>query len=367
MKSGLERLRQMIVNDPMEVLLPLGIFALTFLVAWVVRAIVLRMLKAWAARTGSSAGTILFEALRGPTWIWALILAAHLAFQGSEVPARFTAPIASTLLVLWIVSLTLMSMRIAGNLVRYHGTKFPGALPVTTLTQNLAQISVLILGMLILLAHFDVKITPILTALGVGGLAVALALQDTLSNLFGGFYVAVAGQVRLGDYIKLNSGEEGYVTDIGWRSTTIRALAFNLVIVPNAKLAQAIVTNYNLPEKRMGASFQVSASYDSDPDVVERVLGEVVAQAVAEIPELLAEPAPAVDFDPGFGDDGIIYTVRFQVSEFVKQYSVRNELRRRVLRRFLAEGIDIPFPTRTVYLQGGGKKVATEVQDNKET
>ena len=78
----------------------------------------------------------------------------------------------------------------------------------------------MILGGLILLNHFKVSITPILTALGVGGLAVALALQDTLSNLFGGFYVAVAGQVRLGDYIKLNTGEEGYVTDIGWRCTT---------------------------------------------------------------------------------------------------------------------------------------------------
>ena len=122
-----------------------------------------------------------------------------------------------------------------------------------------------ILGSLILLRHFNVSITPILTALGVGGLAVALALQDTLSNLFGGFYVAVAGQVRLGDYIKLNTGEEGYVTDIGWRCTTFRAPANNMIIVPNAKLAQAIVTNYNLPEKRMAANFVVTVGYDCDP------------------------------------------------------------------------------------------------------
>ena len=118
----------------------------------------------------------------------------------------------------------------------------------------------MILGGLILLNHFNVSITPILTALGVGGLAVALALQDTLSNLFGGFYVAVAGQVRLGDYIKLNTGEEGYVTDIGWRCTTLPGTANNMIIVPNAKLAQAIVTNYYLPEKRMAANFQLTVA-----------------------------------------------------------------------------------------------------------
>ena len=161
-----------------------------------------------------------------------------------------------------------------------------------------------ILGILILLNHFNVSITPILTALGVGGLAVALALQDTLSNLFGGFYVAVAGQVRLGDYIKLNSGEEGYVTDIGWRSTTFRAQANNMIIVPNAKLAQAIVTNYYLPEKRMSASFVVTVGYDCDPDAVEQVLAEVLQRRRAEIPGMLEDPAPSVAFDPGFGDGG---------------------------------------------------------------
>ncbi|MEO8595135.1 MAG: mechanosensitive ion channel family protein [Candidatus Solibacter sp.] len=371
MRSALPRFRQIVMSDPMEVVIPLVIFGVTFLACWLVRRFVLRALKAWNARTGSRAGLVTYEALRGPTWIWALILAAHLAFQGSDLPARVTAPIASILLVLWIGSLTLMSMRVAGNLVRYQGSQFPGTMPVTTLTQNLAQIGVLILGMLIILNHFNVSITPMLTALGVGGLAVALALQDTLSNLFGGFYVAVAGQVRLGDYIKLNSGEEGYVADIGWRSTTMRATANNLIIVPNAKLAQAIVTNFNLPEKRMAANFPVTVGYDCDPDVVERILGDVLAQAAGDVPGMLPEPAPSVAFEPGFGEAGICFTANFHVSEYASQGPVRNELRRRVLRRFRAEGIGIPYPTRTVYLRGGGEpveeKLLGEVADNKES
>ena len=254
-----------------------------------------------------------------------------------------------TLLVLWIFSITLMGMRIARDLVRFLGGQIPGALPVTTLTQNLAQLAVFILGILLILSAVGARITPILTALGVGGLAVALALQDTLSNLFAGFYVAVAGQVRLGDYIKLNTGEEGYVTDIGWRSTTMRRLADNLIIVPNAKLAQAIVTNFCLPEKRMAASLQVGVSYDSDPDQIERVCWRSL-RGRRRNPGLLAEPAPSVVFDPGFGDSALGFTLNFQVAEFASQFGVRHELRKRILRRFREEGIRMPFPSRAVYL-----------------
>ena len=135
MRSGFAEFRQFIMKDPMEVILPLGIFAATLLVCWVARRLVLRALNAWTARTGSRMGMVLHRALRGPTVIWALILAVHLAFQGSDLPVKWPHPVANALLVLWIVSLTLMSMRVVGNLVRYSGSQMPGAMPVTTLTQ----------------------------------------------------------------------------------------------------------------------------------------------------------------------------------------------------------------------------------------
>jgi small-conductance mechanosensitive channel len=342
---------RLLAMDPMELLLPLGIFAVVLALGYLARRLFIGALHRWSQRTGSRPAQILTNSMRGPTLIWAVILAAHLALESSPLPDSVTHWTATTLLALWIFSLTLMGMRMARDLVRFFGGQIPGALPVTTLTQNLAQLGVFILGILLILSAVGAKITPILTALGVGGLAVALALQDTLSNLFGGFYVAVAGQVRLDDYIKLNTGEEGYVTDIGWRSTSIRGLNNNLVIVPNAKLSQAIVTNYYLPEKRMAASLQIGVEYDSDPDRIERVLLEVASQAVAKVPGLLAEPAPSVMFDPGFGDSSLGFTLNFQVDEFASQYGVRHELRKRILRRFREEGIRIPFPTRTVYVE----------------
>ena len=356
MKRGLDAFQRLLANDPMAVVIPLAVFAATFLAAWLVRNVLMRALRAWNQRVGTRAGSILYDALRGPTRIWVLILALHMAIESSELTPKATSITANVLLVLWILSLTVMSAKVVGDLVRFYGGQIPGAMPVTTLTQSLAQISVFLLAALIVLNHFDVSITPILTALGVGGLAVALALQDTLSNLFGGFYVAVAGQVRLGDYIKLNTGEEGYVADIGWRSTTLRALAHNLIIVPNAKLAQAIVTNYHLPDKRIGASFQLTIGYDQDSDAIEKMLQEVLDQASHEVPGMLADPAPSVAFDPGFGDNGYTLTLNFQAVEFADQFRVRNELRRRVMRRLKAEGIGVPYASRTVFLRGSGRK-----------
>jgi small-conductance mechanosensitive channel len=356
MRTGFEAFWRRLANDPMEVIVPLIIFGVTFAVAWLVRRLLLRALRMWNERSESRAGRILYDALRGPMRIWVLILAVHVAVQWSDAPARVASNSANLLLVLWIVSLTMMSVRFAGNLVRYYGDQVPGALPVTTLSQNLAQIAVVILGALILLNHFNVSITPILTALGVGGLAVALALQDTLSNLFGGFYVAVARQVQPGDYIKLNTGEEGYVTDIGWRSTTLRALAHNLIIVPNAKLAQAIVTNFSLPEKRCGTSITVTVGYECDPEAMEAMFLGVLQQATAEVPGMLADPAPGVGFDPGFVDSGYSFTLGFQVAEFADQGPVRNEIRRRVAKRLRAENIGVPYPMRTVFLRGSGGK-----------
>ncbi|MGA3240884.1 MAG: mechanosensitive ion channel family protein [Bryobacteraceae bacterium] len=328
---------------------PAAVFLATLAIAYAVRRIFFGALHSWIRRTNSRAGLALQAALRGPSHIWNLILALHFAIQSSALPFPFTDRVTEVLQVLFIVSLTLMFMRIAGDLVRQLGEEIPGSTPATTLTQNLAQVVVVILGAMVALRVIGIEITPLLTALGVGGLAVALALQDTLSNLFGGIYVSMAGQVRLGDYIKLNTGEEGYVTDIGWRSTILRTLGGNMIIVPNAKLAQAIVTNYYLPQKAMSASLQVGVSYSSDIDLVERVLLEIGKQAASEVPGMLADPAPSVTLDPGFGDWSLNFQLGFQVAEFSNQTSVRNELRKRILRRFREEGIVIPFPTRSIF------------------
>ena len=349
----MESIQQMALHDPLKLVIPACLLLATLAAGYVLKRLLFRALERWAQRTSSNVDAVLTRLIGGPIMIWSLMLGIYFATEALDLPERSTRLIEHTLLILTILSLTIMASRLVGNLIRHYGSRVPGATPVTTLTQNLAQLFIMLVGILILLRHFGVSITPILTAFGVGGLAVALALQDTLSNLFAGFYVSVAGQVRLGDYIKLNTGEEGYVTDISWRSTTIRALANNMIIIPNAKLAQAIVTNYYLPERRMALIVPISVSYDSDPDQVERVLLDEVESATGTIAGLLAEPAPMVRFIPGFGDSALNFSLICQVAEFVDQFLVQHELRKRIWKRFRAERIEMPYPTRTVYLREG--------------
>jgi len=332
-------------------LISLAVISATLAAGWLIRKILFRLIRRWTAGSASHLNVILTDSLRAPFLIWFLMLGLDLAIRFSEVPPKIVDRIEVALAVLWILSLTLMISRFAGNMVRFYGSRFVGDLPVTSLSKNLAQIFVIVLGIVSILHYLNIPVTPLLTALGVGGLAVALALQDTLSNLFGGFYVTVAGQIRPGDYIRLNTGEEGYITDISWRSTTIRGGSNNLIIIPNATMAKAIITNFNLPEKRMSVSIPVGVDYSCDPDHVEAVLLDVASKAAADLPSMLGEPAPVVRFMPGFGDSALQFTLTCHVSEFSEQFRVQHELRKRILKRFRVEKIDMPFPTRTIYVK----------------
>ncbi len=342
-----------------NLLLPVAVFFIVLAVGWFAQRVLIRILHSWAGRTATQMDDLLVQSLQGPLMLWVLMLGIYLAAQASQLPPAATSFVSKTLLVLWIISLTLASAKLASRMIRHYGSSIHGVMPGATITQNLTSMIVVTIGLLILLNTLGISITPILTALGVGGLAVALALQDTLSNLFAGFYMSLAGQVRVGDYIKLSSGEEGYVTDISWRSTAVRALANNMIVVPNAKLAQAILTNYHLPEKRMSLLIPIGVSYDCDPDDIERILVEEALLGAKDIPGLLAEPAPFVRFIPGFGDFSLDFTLICQVAEFVDQYLAQHELRKRIFKRFRKEGIEIPFPIRTLHLKGPTDTPAT--------
>ncbi len=349
----MKTIRQIVLHDPLELVMPLCLLLGTLVAGFVLKRIVFRALRRWATTTSKvdEVLEVFTKSLGTPIMIWSLILGIYFASESLELPERLRQNIDRTLLILVILSLTLMASGLAGNLIRFYGSRTPGAMPATTLTQNLVQLMVVMVGGVVMLNHLGISITPILTALGVGGLAVALALQDTLSNLFAGFYVSVAGQVRLGDYIKLNSGEAGYVVDISWRSTTIRALGSNMIIIPNAKLAQAIVTNYYLPDRRVALNIAVSVSYASDPEQVERVLLDEVRQGVGAIPGLLAEPVPSVQLIPGFGESTLNFTLGCYVAEFADQFPVQHQLRKRILKRLRAEQIEMPYPTQNVFVR----------------
>lgn len=201
-------------------------------------------------------------------------------------------------------------------------------------------------GGLVVLGTLGIQITPILASLGIGGLALAWALQDTLSNVFAGWWIRASREVRPGHYLRLDDKKlEGYVSSIGWRTTRVRTLGNNTIIVPNGVLGQSVVTNFHLPDPRLAVSVRVDVPFDEDPERVMAILLEEVKAAVPSVPGMLAEPGPAVSLNPGFGANGFEITVGFHVAEYQNQFAAFDQVRRRIASRFWRERIRFAVPT----------------------
>jgi len=140
------------------------------------------------------------------------------------------------------------------------------------------------LGALLIMDLLNLNISPLIAGLGLGGLAVALAIQPTLANLFAGTYVMTEGVIAPGDYIELEGGVTGYVVEVGWRSTRIRTWRNNLVVVPNARFAENIITNYQRPVPAVNVWLNCGVSYDNDLYQVEKVCLEVMDEVLEKEP-----------------------------------------------------------------------------------
>jgi len=253
--------------------------------------------------------------------------------------------------IVTIIFLTIVFSKIAVALISQYIRKVSEVVPHTTLVGNITRLFIYLMGFLILLNTLGISITPLLTALGVGGLAVALALQDTLSNLFSGLYIIATKEIKPGNYIKIGTGEEGYITDINWRSTMIRTLKDHLIVIPNSKLASSILSNYSRPHEDISIHVQVGVGYESDLSQVEEVTKEVARQVLQGVKGGVKDFEPVIRFHT-FADSSINLNVVLRVQEFSDQYEIRHEFIKRLHVRYKKEGINIPFPIRTVQMQG---------------
>jgi small-conductance mechanosensitive channel len=327
--------------------LPSALILGGLLIGLVIDKFALGRLKNAVARTKWNGDEIVVNALRGMPILWLTLLGVYLALQSLSLSSSWQSFAKHALLVIAILSVTIFAANVAAKSVGLYARRIEGTLPATSLFANLTKLFVYLLGSLIILQTLNISITPILTALGVGGLAVALALQDTLSNLFSGLQIIASKQVRPGDYVKLESGEEGYVTDITWRNTAIRALPNNMVIVPNSKLASTLVTNYYQPEKEMSLLAQVGVSYQSDLKKVEQVTIEVAKEVMREVKGGVPEFEPFIRYHT-FADFSINFSVILRAGEFTDQFLVKHEFIKQLHERYQQEGIEIPFPIRTL-------------------
>lgn len=265
------------------------------------------------------------------------------------------------LVALVVVAFSIGTAKIAGEAVRAGAVSHAGTSGSATIFVSITRVIVYAIGALVLLDSLGIAITPLLTALGVGGLAVALALQDTLSNLFAGIHILASRKVQPGDFIQLDNGMQGYVVDTNWRSTIIRQLPNNLLVVPNATVASSIVTNFHLPEHELSVTVQAGVGYDSDLDRVEQVTVEVGREVMREVEGGVPAHEPTVRYT-GFGASSVTFNVGLRAAEVTTQALIVHEFVKRVHRRYQKEGIEFQSPNETIVYSAPGRRADAELE-----
>lgn len=203
-----------------------------------------------------------------------------------------------------------------------------------------------IIGLISVAHHFGQNVSALAAALGVGGVAVGFAAKDTLSNMLAGFMILVDRPFRPGDRIKLQSGEVGDVVEVGTRSTRLKLLDANMLIVPNSNLMMSPVVNFNFPNNVTRGMIEVGVAYGSDIEACKKI----VLEAILADPDVIKDPPPAVLFT-GFGDSALDIKGFYQISTFERMGAVQDRVRVDVYRRFNDAGVKIPFPMREIVVE----------------
>ena len=307
---------------------------------------------------------IFFRAVKGVPISLCMVIGLYWSVTTSDMPAGLERLFSYVLFAMIIFSLTRVCERTLSGFIRL---KFSSSSDMTqsTLLDTIFRVAIYASGVLIILDYFEISIAPIIAAMGVGSMAIGLGLKETLENVFSGLQIIISKQIRVNDYIRLSSGDEGRVTDINWRYITVMpASKSSVVVIPNKMIASSVTTNFSQPHDDIVLVVPIGVGYESDLEHVERVTVEVARELQTKIdgykPNFDSEGvdrnplAPAVRYQK-FNDSSIDFNAILHVQLFTNQYLLKHEFIKEITKRYREEGINIPFPIRTLDLPDNTK------------
>ncbi len=329
----------------------------TLIVSLAGRLMTSRIKSRLRKRTPTSLAALIINGIDGPLFGLILLWGVFLAIIGLPPVGVYTVPIRQGFTVLAVVMVAYTIMRVQGDALTWYvrriGRRRPQAKVLRTMlpmARRTNSILILVIGILVIMDQLGIAIAPLIAGLGIAGLAVALALQGTLSDFFAGLNILTDGSIRVGDYIELEGGLAGYIDQIGWRTTRIRMLANNMIIIPNSRLASSIATNYNFPAEEMSVYLTVGVAYSSDLDQVERVTVEVAKQVMGDTDGSVEGYEPSIWYD-NFDDSNITFWVVLRAYGYMEMWQLKHNFIKALLRRYNQEGIEISFPARSLYFK----------------
>ncbi|MCX6814633.1 MAG: mechanosensitive ion channel family protein [Candidatus Aenigmarchaeota archaeon] len=336
---------------------------LSFVIAKTVNFILKNYAVKLTAKTKTNLDDMLIKSMRKPLLIGFLLYGLYYAVTTTEYLLPHAATVNEAFLFIEVFFTAFTIARIINTFLEWYAkgiaVKTESKLDDHFLSalKKVAYLLAFILGILFFMDKIGVQVTTLIAALGIGGLAIALALQDTLSNFFAGAYTTVDQPIRVNDFIELETGEKGYVKEIGWRTTKILKLDNNIVIIPNNKIAQNRIINYDMPDSSMAVGLACGVSYDSDLEKVEKISIDVAKKVMKEHAGItdFEKYAPSVRFNE-FGDSNIKFNIWFNVLKATDQFRVKHEFIKELKKRFDKEGIEISYPITKVRMEKKARK-----------
>ena len=300
-----------------------------------------------ADRSAWEGDNVILNAIESQIILWFFLASVSISFRDIPIIEPFGLYISKLLIVVLIASITHALAKLIVGLVDIWSRNQGGGFPSTTMFTNFIWVIIYAIGLLIILDSLDISIAPMLTALGIGGLAISLALKDTLSDVFAGLHILLSKKVVPGDFVSLDSGEMGYIKNIAWRNTKMLERSNNIIQIPNTKLSSAIIKNYDSGDPSFSVKIFFGVGYESDLEEVEKVVIEVATELHSTMEEMNKESEPSFKIR-AFGESSIDVAVYFRGNKYGDQNPITHEFIKRLHKRFKDEGIEIPYPMRTI-------------------
>lgn len=353
-------------NTGLAILFALGIVAASVATAALLNLVLGLVLRVIVRRHRSplrSVGIPVVGALRIPITILLVLYGIRLAMTSlSQSPAQslgFISNLDGLGHNLWLISIIGLVCYTLSHLVRVFMRWYSALSSSETRTAlntviwpillRITSIIIFMLGALVALDIMGIPVTPLLAGLGIGGIAISLALSPTIASFIAGTYVVAEGNISEGDYVEIDSERAGFVTSIGWRSTVLRSRFNNLIVVPNSLITESIVTNYTTPTQAVTGMVENGVSYDSDLKQVESVSLAVAREVIEESENANSEFEPLFRFFR-FADSNINFRIIFQGVDRVAAMEIQHQIIMRLHARFKDEGIEINYPVRKLNL-----------------
>jgi small-conductance mechanosensitive channel len=320
---------------------PLGVVGIAVVLGLLVERLAIGLGAKFFERRKWPIGRRLLRSFNGVVTVWFGLAAFRSVLHDFPLKPSVLPTIEHIAIAVFILSICILISRIIVAFVRTYSTQHERAVQSVSLIENIVRAIVYLLGLLVIFHAFGIAVTPILAALGVGGLAVALALQDTLGNFFAGISILISKQVEAGDYVKLDSGQEGAVRDISWRVTTLQTPMNTLIIVPNSKFSTSILTNYDRPEKFMNLIIELPLDASVPAAKFEEIALQAACEAKAVMPNVI-EGEPMLRYT-AVTATGATLQLSMSITDFSQQAEVRHEVLKRIYNQ-----VPVPSPAQTV-------------------